>query len=231
MHEVLEVPTAVLDQSNNSIHWKECFSCFNIKPYGQFRTDSTFREGVRNQCFECESTPKLSTIEHTYRLKEKTYSSAAVRAQRWGKDQLDCINEEARSGRYRHSSEIITWLKEVVPSLWFMDGNFIGDVSIFRTYGVPQPRLANISCPEGRDFEYLFYMPLGWLREYSTYLFDARDIPVREKERGYRTIFLRFIKLGLVTEQQVNERFGEPTGEGSIHYCRQLWRWRNKTSD
>src|SRR5271155_2080371 len=225
MHEVLPVPTAVLDQTNTSIHWKECFSCFNVKPYGQFRRDSTFREGVRNQCFECESTPRLSTLEHTYRLKENTYSSDAVRAQRWGKDQLDCIDDDARAGRYRHHSELYSFLKTNIPSLWFMDGNFIGDVSIFRTYGCPQPRLATALCPEGRDFEYLFYMPLSWSREYSTYEFDARDIPVREKERGWRTILMRFIKLGLVTENVVNEYFGYPHGEGSIHYQRQLWRW------
>jgi hypothetical protein len=225
MHEVLPVPTEVLDQRNTRLHWKECCSCFNVKPFGQFRTDSSFREGVRDQCYECESTPRLSTIEHTHRLRENTYSSEAVRAQRWGKDQLDCIDEEARQGRYRYSSEIYGFLKDEIPSLYFTDGNFIGDVSIYRTYGCPQPQL------EGRTFQYLFYMPLGWMREYSIYEFDHRDVPVREKERGWRTVLLRFIKTRLLSESRVNNTFGEPYGPGSIHYQRQLWRWRNNKSD
>lgn len=225
MRTEAEIQSALWNQSDNSVHGKECCSCGLIKIDGEFRRDSSYADGRRNQCYACESSPRLSTNEHAYRLREANYSSEATRAQRWGKDQLDCIDEEARAGRYRHSSELLLFMNKHVPNLYFTDGNFIGDLSIFRTYGQPQPEL------EGRTFKYLFYMPLGWMREYSIYEFDNRDIPIREKERGWRTITSRFIKAKLVTEEVVNKYFGEPHGEGSTHYRRQLYRWRNQISD
>lgn len=209
-----------LDQTNTSIHWKECLSCGRVRPYGQFRRDSSYREGVRDQCYECETSPRLSTEEHTYRLSEMNYSAA--RSQRWGKEQLDFIDEKARKGRYRHHSEIIRFLQNNVRDLYFMPGNFLGDISIFRTYGRPQPKL------DGRTFEYLFYIPEGYLPEHSLIEFDHRDVPIREKERGWRTPLLRFIKLGLLTEQQVEDEFGGAYGPGAVNWHRQLYQHRNK---
>jgi hypothetical protein len=221
MHEVLPVPTEVLDQRNTRLHWKECCSCFNVKPFGQFRTDSSFREGVRDQCYECESTPRLSTIEHTHRLRENTYSSEAVRAQRWGRNQLDFINDEARMGRWRHHSDLIRFLKQEIPSVYLTDGNFINDVSVFRTYGQPQPGLGN------RTFEYMMYFSLGWSPEHSLIEFDHRDIPLREKQRGYRTVLLRMIKSRLTSEEKVKDFFGDALGDGANNWNRQLWMHRN----
>lgn len=217
-----QIQAALWDQTNSSVHGKECISCNKILLATQYRRDSSYKEGIRDQCYQCETAPRLSTSEHVHRLRESSYSSEAVRAQRWGKEQLDFIDEEARMGRWRHSSEIISFLKTNIPDLFLLDGNFIGDISIYRTYGTPQPKLDN------RTFEYLFYMPIGWMPEHSLIEFDNRDIPVREKSRGWRTVLLRFIKLGLVTESKVREYFGDTFGPGSVNWHRQLYLHRNR---
>src|SRR5258707_11711544 len=87
-HGGTPVSTAMLDQTNHSVHGKECLSCWRIKDFKEFRRDASYREGVRDQCVECESAPRYSTEEHTLRLREKNYQSWAVKAQRWS-DQDD----------------------------------------------------------------------------------------------------------------------------------------------
>ena len=133
-------------------------------------------------------------------------------------------NAAARTGRRMHHSELILRLRKLLPGLLIMDGNFAGELAMFRTFGQPQPRL------EGRSFEYLGFMPTGVMPEYSIYHFDARNVPDREEQRGWRTVLLKFVNNGMLTEEQVNRYFGEPTGIGSTVYRRQLWKYRNRSA-
>jgi hypothetical protein len=217
------VSTAMLDQADHSVHGKECLSCGNIRNMGEFRRDSSYKEGVRDQCLVCESAPRLSTSEHTHRLREANYNSYAVKQQRWQNQEDWMQDDECRAGRWRHSSEIYSFLKEASGGkLYFMDGRIADDISIFRTYGVPQPHL------EGRTFEYTMYMPQGMMPEFSFIEYGPQDQPIKESKRGWRTVLLRMIKSGIITEKQVNEKFGEAAGLGSVPYNRQLWQHRNK---
>lgn len=147
MRTEAEIQAALWDQSNNSVHGKECCSCGLIKVDGEFRRDSSYADGRRNQCYACETAPRLSTNEHAYRLREANYSSEATRAQRWGKDQLDCLDEEARAGRYRHSSELLQFINKNIKNLYFTDGNFIGDLSVsgLMTNLNPNSKVAHLS--------------------------------------------------------------------------------------
>jgi len=220
-HGGMPVTTEVLDQSNSKVHWKECCCCGNIQPFGMFRRDSSYREGVRDRCLGCESAPALSTAEHTEMLREKNYYSNAVRKQRWD-NQSDYENEEARWGRVMQHSELLSKIFKLIPNdLFVTEGRIVGDLALYRVYGRPQPDL------DGRTFRYLFYIPTGRLPEFSQYEFDHRDIPVKEKRRGWRTVLLRLIKSGLVTEEQVNQEFGPALGEASTVWRRELWKYRN----
>lgn len=199
---------------------KECVGCRRILEYDFFQRDASYRDGRKDLCDLCAGTKRLSIAEHTQRLHEQNYGSEAVRAQRW-KEQRDWYFEASRTGRYLHHSDLIRDLKRLAPDLFFVDGNFVGDVSIFRTYPQPLPRLS------GRDFEYLFYMPLGYSQEYSTLEFSDLDVPIREKKRGWRTVLLRLVCSRVLTEGQVNEVFGEAHGPASRQYRKQLYAWRN----
>ncbi len=210
---------------------KECVGCLRIRPNSMFQKDSSCRDGRRDLCDECATSPRLSTEEHVCRLREMTYGSEAVKRQRW-QHQEDYRNDLARVGHPMWTHDLMNKLKQLVPSLYVIDGRIVGDLAVYRTYGCPQPRL------EGRDFEYLFYVPTGVvvdgafkptpLPEYSIYEFNDRDVPVRERIRGWRTVLLRLIKSGLLTEEKSNEVFGYADGPASTVWKRTLYLHRNR---
>src|SRR5208282_3127459 len=172
------VSTDVLDQANHKVYEKECAGCMRIQPFGCFRRDSSYKEGVRDLCLNCESSPRLSTTEHLESQREKNYRAASN--QRWD-NQLDYENEEARWGRVMSSSDLISKIIRLIPNdLFLTDGRIGDDIALYRVYGKPQPDL------DGRTFRYLFYIPQGRLPEFSQYEFDHRDVPIKEKRRGWR---------------------------------------------
>lgn len=230
-HGGMPTPTAVFDQTNHSVMWKQCLSCTRVKPYGQFRRDASYREGVRNQCIECEAAPRLSTEEHTYRLRESNFDAAA--SQRWGKDQLDFMDEDPRiNGRYMHHSDFLSKLRNINKSqLYIRDGNFVGDLAIYKVWNRFEYENGNFYSrydPDKPTFQYICYLPLGYSPEYSIIEFDERAVPIREAQRGYRTVLLRLIKAGIVTEKDVLETFGDARGPAAIPFKRDLYRWRNR---
>jgi hypothetical protein len=78
------------------------------------------------------------------------------------------------------------------------------------------------------DWQYVCGVQVGFMHEFSSMHFDARDLPLNEKWRGWRTVNLRLIQLGLMTEEQENEIFGKATGEAARRHNEQLYAWRNR---
>lgn len=199
---------------------KECSGCLRALRYGWFRRDSSSRDGRSDFCASCEATPKLSIAEHTLRVKEQ--NQLGVKSQQW-EDQAAFKNDEARVGRTMPHSDLITKLQRLIPDLYVTAGNIIGDLAFYQVAGSPQKKWGDNS------FRYLFYCPTGVLPEFSQYEFDARDIPVREKKRGWRTVLLRLIKSGLLTEEVCNKEFGFARGEAAYIWYREIWRHRNRS--
>lgn len=200
---------------------KECIGCARILEYAFFKRDASYRDGRRDLCDVCANAPRLSIAEHTARLQEGNFNSEAVKRQRWA-NQDDYRDDAARIGRGMQSADFIRILQRLVPDLYFMDGNVVGDIAVFQIYGKPQPDLS------GKDYRYLFYIPNDWLPEYSLYEFDTiRDIPIREKQRGWRTALLRLIESKLLSENLCNDVFGRPEGPASSVWHRTLYSFRN----
>ncbi len=223
MHD-LNQASNVLDREvveSSDLLGKECLSCGRVLGYKFFRRDSSYRDGRRDQCRECESAPRLSTSEHTYRLREMNYFSHAVKRQRW-ENQADYENSVARIGKPMHHSDLLRKLRRLVPNIYVMDGRIVGDLAVFQTYPCGQPDL------DGNSFRYLFYIPTGVLPEFSQYEFDHRDVPIRESRRGWRTVLLRLIKIGLLSEETSNREFGRAEGPASNVWHRQLFAFRNQ---
>ena len=224
MHD-LSNPINIVDPKvaySSEIMGKECATCLRLLPYSFYLKNSSYRDGHIDQCDMCRQQPKLSTLEHTARLKEMNFNSYAVKKQRW-ENQSDYMNDESRDGKRMHSSEFIRRIRHLIgEKLFLTDGRFLGDISVYQISGVPRP-----DWPGGPiSFKYLWYIPIGWMPEYSIYEFDERWIPVRERERGWRTPLLRLIKAGLLSEEKVQDSFGHAEGEGSTVYKRQLWQHR-----
>lgn len=224
MHDI-HAPENNIDQQlaeSDEVLGKECISCRRAFHYSHFRRDHSMKDGRALQCVYCEDSPVLSTAEHTHRLKEMNHNSRAVRSQRW-QDQEDYKNDVARVGQPLHHSAFFAKLRTVIPSLYVTQGRIQGNLAVFQTYPCPQERLG------GRDHEYLFYAEEGLMPEYSLYEFDTlRDVPVREKMRGWRTLLLRLIVTGRITEAQADKLFGPAVGAGGYIYRRKLHAHRNQ---
>lgn len=211
--------TAALDQTDFSVFDKQCLTCRAVKKHSQFRSDHTYRDGRRDQCLLCESSPRLSNAEHVARLREQNYYDVRTKNQR-GPHALDWVDEEPRWGRQMHAFEFLYHLKKLTgdqgQNIFVMEGNIVGDLALFRFRRPYQ------------DPEYLMYVPYDYtMPEFSIMEWDHRDVPVREEFRGWRTILLRLIRSGVVTEEGCNRVFGEATGPANVPWRREMFVMRN----
>ena len=200
----------------------ECNSCFRLLPFNHFRRDTSRKTGYYPQCTHCESEPRLSMEEHTDRLAKKSFNSEAVKKQRH-EDQEEFRKTDARWGRVLHTSDLLLKLHRIVPSLFVKEGGIVGDLAMYVTAAGPRKDW------EGKNYKYLGYVPYRELPEYSLYQFDNKvDVMIREDLRGWRTVLLRFIKAGLLTEEQCDKEFGKPSSRGSTVWYKQLFNHRNQ---
>jgi hypothetical protein len=208
-------------KTSPEIYGRTCAGCKCDLDWVHFRRDSSQRDGRATLCYECESVPRLSTEEHTARLREQNLSSEVYKRQRWeGQDELK--DDASRIGRPMRHADFLSVLQKLVPNLYVTEGRIQGHLAVFRTYPGPQSHL------EGRDFSYLFYMDEGILPEFSQYIFDpVTDVPIKESKRGWRTVLLRLVKAGLLTEDVCNKVFGRPEGMPANRWHRELQKSRN----
>lgn len=201
---------------------RECAGCGRILAFGFYRKDTSYKDGHVPLCISCEAVPKLSLTEHTARVREMNRNSGAVKAQRWeDQNALELKNDSARQGAPMHHSELFARLQKYVPGLYVTDGRIIGNLAIYQIAGGPVKEWDN------KDFRYLFYSEEGVMPEFSQYEMNPdTDVPVREKKRGWRTVLLRCIKMGLLTEEQSNKEFGAATGPASTLWYKTLWQTR-----
>jgi hypothetical protein len=217
MSEFNEIDRAVMESPE--LLGKECIGCYSVLAYKFFDKDSSSRDGHKHLCVRCSAAERLSTEEHYARVREMNYKAA--QNQRW-EFQEELYDSEARIGRAMFSNDFVFTLRELCPNLYVTEGRIIGDLAAFKTYGTPQPHL------NGQTFEYLFYIPKGLLPEFSLYEISERDVPICEKQRGWRTVLLRLIKAGMISESLAHKVFGKPMGSASRRYQRELYKFRNK---
>lgn len=79
-----------------------------------------------------------------------------------------------------------------------------------------------------REWHYVCGVQVGLMHEYSSMWFDRHNLPLNEKWRGWRTVLLRLIQLGFITEQQADKVFGPAEGVASRRYREQLYCFRNR---
>lgn len=200
----------------------ECNACFSIKRFNAFERDSSYRTGHKPTCLSCVTSPRMSMAEHSARLGELNFNSEGTKRQRH-EDQEEFHKEHERVGRRMHTSVLLLKLQKLVPSLHVKTGNIEGDLALYQTAETPQAKW------DGKNFSYLGFVSYANLPEYSQYEFDNKlDIVIRESNRGWRTILLRFIKAGLLTEEQCDREFGHPSGRASLVWYKKLWQYRNE---
>jgi hypothetical protein len=198
---------------------KECAGCRRLLTYNFFDKNSSYKDGYEPLCPVCRSSPRLSMAEHTARLREMNYNSEGTRRQRH-KDQEDFKGN--RSGRTLDCSVFLQKLRHICPQLYVTQGSIIGDLALYVTSGVARQEW------NGQSFSYLGYVTLGTMPEYSSYEWDeVRDILIRTKDIGWRSVLLRFVQNGILTEDQCAAEFGLPSGGSNSTWYKNLYRFRN----
>lgn len=206
---------------SSEVYGRQCYGCRTYLDWIHFRRDSSAKDGHAMLCSDCEAQPKLSTSEHVSRLEELNYGSEATKAQRWD-HQDELLDAEARIGRPMRHSDFFLVLEKLVPNLYVVPGRIQGHLAVYQTAACSQKQWGD------RDFRYLFYAEEGLMPEFSQYELGERDIVKRESKRGWRTILLRLIKMGLLSEDVCNRVFGSADGYASERYRRELWKYRNR---
>lgn len=203
----------------DDIRGQECRCCFRLLKWNFFRRDSSMKQGHALQCLKCEEAPRLSMAEHTARLREDNFNSHGTRRQRHiDQDEM----RKDRRGRTMDASLFLQKLLHVCPNLYVTQGGVVGDLAIYVTSGVPKSEWA------GASFKYLGYVTLGTMPEFSKYEFDEKnDIMLRASEMGWRSVLIRFVENNILTEQQIIQEFGHPSGGENSLWYKHLHNYRN----
>lgn len=203
----------------------ECCGCRRLLTFrgNFFPKNSAYKSGYEPLCYSCKNSPKLSIAEHAFRLRELNYNSAGTRAQRH--PDTDFLIDK-RPGRSMDCSIFLQKLLHVYPQLYVTQGGVtingaVVDLALYATSGVNKPEWGQNS------FKYLGYVTLGTMPEYSEYEFDQRDILLRCTNIGWRSVLIRFIENGILTEEQCNQEFGFPSGGMNSLWYKKLHNFRN----
>lgn len=125
---------------------------------------------------------------------------------------------EGRWGVVLHHSEFITKLQRLLTGkLVTLDAFLPNQLSLFRI--------------NNDTLDFVCWMDMGTQPEFSIVHFNADMQPIRE-QRGWRTVLLRLIKAGVLTEKKVEEEFGHPSSPTEAKWWNlQLYNFRNNRTE
>jgi hypothetical protein len=82
--------------------------------------------------------------------------------------------------------------------------------------------------PDSDKLQYVCYLQVPAMYEWSVLKVDRHGLPAGEDFRGWRTVLAQLITKQILTEAKAHQIFGRPTdGEVSIIYRESLWFLRN----
>ncbi len=166
---------------------------------------------------------KTSSANLEELCRQKEMSKEMVKEYRFY-NQEDLLDTPSRKGRVLNCLEFLKMLETIRPA--YLSANIRRGLTGLAVY---HPK--DIQTADGVkrvDWQYVCGVQVGFMWEYSVVWLDAHNLPLNEKWRGWRTVLLRLIQQGHVTEKQALEVFGEPTPAGAKRYQEQLYYWRNR---
>lgn len=188
---------------------------------GNWRPEQDFSLVARAQAkAEDENASCLECVEKAYRarlgrseIKDFVKEDRERLLKRTRNLEFEQMTGEKRLGRVMHSNEFLARLKKILPNVVVGPGAVNDDLSIYRVFG--------------EQVDFVCYTNQGYLPEFSIVEFNKDKQPIHER-RGWRTVLLRIIKFGLLTEKQVEKEFGRPSSPQEARFWeRQLYWLRN----
>jgi hypothetical protein len=155
--------------------------------------------------------PTQETTERFQQMREM--NTDAVREYRWEK-QDELARESERIGRIVTENNFLSQLQRVATAKY----------NDWATRG-----MRGLSVWKDDRWQYVCAVQCGYMPEYSVMTFDEHGLPLAEKYRGWRTVLLRLVTQGFVSEERVHQVFGAPpSNAASRRYREHLWRYRNR---
>lgn len=203
-------------------------SASEVAPWDSYRTadplggcSPEMRAEIAEYSKKHHGETSLQNVEELAR--QKDMSKEMVKEYRfYNQDELRDGPE--RVGRIMNCLEFLKLLEKIRPA--YLSANIRKGLTGLAVYH-PKDMLVD-GVVKRVDWHYVCGVQVGFMHEYSSMHFDQRDLPLNEKWRGWRTVLLRLIQLGHVTEEQALQVFGEPSEGGSRRYREQLYYWRNR---
>jgi hypothetical protein len=161
-------------------------------------------------------------------IRQKEMSTEMVKEYKWYK-QEELVDSPERVGRIMHCLEFLRLLETIRPA--YLSANIRKGLSGLAVWHPKDVVDEETGTTKRVDWQYVCGVQVGFMHEFSSMHFDKRGLPLNEKWRGWRTVLLRLIQLGHVTEQQALDVFGDPTESGSRRYREQLFCFRNRKRD
>lgn len=155
--------------------------------------------------------------------RQKEMSSEMVKEYRF-ENQAEITSEgPERVGRVLHCLDFLDKLNTIMPA--YLSSNVQkGLCGLAVKKSGPNPD----NPKDIVDWQYVCAVQVGYMHEYSTVWIDKHGLPLNEKWRGWRTVLLRLILKGFITEVQANQVFGESSGPSARRYREQLYGFRNR---
>lgn len=145
---------------------------------------------------------KIEPLHDTYRL--------------W--DHEDLKNLYKRAGQWMHSSELIYKVQKLNPLVFVEQQINYPDEWGFYT-GVLGKK------------KYVSGFTKGWLREFSAIEVDARNLQTGDELRGWRTVLLRLLSLGVIQWKETHKVFGDSEGINSIRWQQYTMMYRHECAE
>lgn len=118
--------------------------------------------------------------------------------------------QQKREGKILHMNEFMRLLKQALPSgygAWYTDkGGMANTLGLY----VNHPGLL-AGCAHERGIpHYVGFVQVPLMQEFEELHFDRYNVPLGSKRRGWRTILLKLIESGILTEAGAHQVFGSP---------------------
>lgn len=197
-----EAPWQTYDREMDvSRHWSQKTKA-EVEAYSKRRHDKVHSAGLE----EVMKQNELSTQS----VKEYKFF-------RQFEDQL--TDEKQRRGELMFCLDFVEKLNEILPA--YLSSKVIRGLSGLY---VLTPDV------KGGHWHYVCGVQASMMNEYSVIYVDSHGLPLNEKKRGWRTVLLRLITNGFITEEDAHRVFGEPfSGAISRRYREQLFYFRNRS--
>ena len=192
-----------------------CNQCCETKPevdFSEFARDQARHGDENTMCQDCVTRLFKGRLQtgggeiNAYIAEDR-----ARRLQRSRNPRLEEMIGEGRWGTPMESNELIRRLLKL-PDVVVGPGTIQNNLSFYRV--------------RNERVDFICWTDAGLLPEFSIVHFNKDRQPIRE-QRGWRTVVLRFIKSGLLTEMDAQNMFGRAEGIQARFWEQEMYWHRN----